>query len=310
MKWLKRLFRIVVVVLLLIAVGAAAGWYLLRGRPSWYEADASDPAARQAAAVRVENELKRTIDWAASQQAEERAAIHAGRGATTSATSTSWSGGPATRRSLNMSFTEQELNAAFQKWGTAYGWESAYGKYISDARIVLHDGRLIFAGDVKDFGTLVSLHFQPKVNDDGALGFELVRVLGGRLPLPESAFDGYRAKLGKKVRAALPRLQRGAEIKPDGSANDKAVAATLAKLLLRVLDRRPGEAVLFLPANQGTQVPVKLADMRIEGKSIGLTVQLMTPQERGALLQRIREPYESALPGAPPVPASAQRVAP
>lgn len=310
MKWLKRLFRIVAVVLVLAALGAAAGWYLLRGRPSWYEADPADPAARQAAAVRAENELKRTIDWAASQQAEERAAIHAARGATSLAPSTSRSGGPATRRSLNMSFTEQELNAAFQKWGTAYGWESAYGQYVSDARIVLHDGRLIFAGDVKDFGALVSLHFQPKVNDDGALQFELVRVLGGRLPLPESAFDKYRAKLGKKVSASLPGLQRGAEIKPDGSANDKAVAATLAKLLLRVLDRGPGEAVLFLPANQGTQVPVKLADVSIEGKSIGLTVQLMTPQERGALLRRIREPYESAASAGKPVAATAQPVEP
>jgi hypothetical protein len=291
MKWVKRLVRVVAVVVVIAVVGAGVAWYLLRGRPSWYDAQVADPAAVQAAAVRAENEFKRTIDWAASQQAEERAAIRAARDAPPA---TSPSTGPATRRSLTVTFTEQELNAAFDKWGKAYGWDQAYGQYVRDARVVLYEGRLIFAGDVKDFGTIVSLHFQPAVDPQGHLQFELARVLAGRLPLPESAFNSYRDKLEKKVRASLPELQRGARIEPDGSANEKAVAATMAKLLLHVLDRRPGEAVLFLPANQGKQVPAKLTDVNIDGKSIALTVQLMTPSERAALLGRIREPYESA----------------
>ena len=289
MKWLKRLLRIVALVVVLAAVGAAVAWYLLRGTPSWYDVVQVDPAVQQAAAVRAENELKRTIDWAASQQAEERAALHAARGASTPA---SPAPGSSSRRALTVSFTEQELNAAFEKWGKAYGWDTAYGQYVTDPRIVLHEGRLIVAGDVPSFGTVVSFHFQPAVDPDGRLRLELARVLGGRLPLPESAFDRYRERLELKVRSSLPELQRGADIKPDGSANDKAVAAALAKLMLGVLDRRPEEAVLFLPANQGARVPVKLADVRIEGKSIGLTVQLMTPQERAELLRRIREPYQ------------------
>jgi hypothetical protein len=193
-----------------------------------------------------------------------------------------------------VSFTEQELNAAFEKWDTAYTWSDTYGERIRDPRIVLHDGRLIVAGILKDTGTLISLHFKPKVDPAGRLKFELARVLGGRLPLPESTFDQHREQLEEKLRASLPNLQRGAQIKPDGSANDKAVAATFAKLVLRILERTPEEAVLFLPANQGTRVPVKLSDVDIEGKSISLTVQLMTPQEREQLLERIREPYEKA----------------
>ena len=306
MKWLKRLLRMFALLVVLGAIGAGIAWYLLRGRPSWYDAVAADPAAQQAAAVRAENELKRTIDWAASQQAQERAAITAARSAPTPAPS---SGPAAARPSLTVTFTEQELNAAFQKWGQAYGWDTAYGQYIKDPRIVLHDGRLIVAGDVESFGTMVSLHFEPAVDENRRLQFQLARVLAGRLPLPESAFDGYREKLEQKLRASLPELQRGADIKPDGSANDKAVAAALAKLLLRVLDRQPEEAVLFLPANQGARVPVKVADVSIEGKEIGMTVQLMTAQERAALLRHIRAPYESAAtagaaPAAPTPPGS------
>src|SRR5205814_2471091 len=201
---------------------------------------------------------------------------------------------PTTRRSLTVTCTEQELNAAFEKWETAYDWRDASGAYISDPRIVLHEGRLIVAGDVKDMGTLISLHFHPRVDDKGRLRFELERILGGRLPLPESAFDGYRDKLEQKVLASLPGLQRGAQFKPDGSANEKAVAACFAELLLHVLEREPAEPVLFLPANQGACVPVKLTDVAIDGKSIALTVQLMSAQERKALLGEIRMPYRGA----------------
>jgi len=298
MKWVKRLVAVVACFVVLLAVGAGVAWYLLRGRPAWYDGVRADPAALQAAAVRAENELKRTIDWASSQQAEERAALHASRGAAPAVSTTRPASGPATRRSLVVTFTEQELNAAFEKWGKVYGWESTYAQYVTDPRIVLYDGKIIVAGDVKDFGTMVSLHFQPAVDEQGGLRFELVQVLGGRLPLPESAFDRYRHRLEEKVKAALPAIQRGAQIKPDGSANEKAVVAVFSKLLLCVLDRRPGEAVLFLPANQGTQVPVKLADVKIDGKSIALTVQLMTPQERAALLERIREPYRGPIDSA------------
>src|SRR5204863_9279450 len=79
MKWLKSLLRILALLVVLIAIGAGVGWYLLRGKPSWYDGVVPDAAARRAAAVRAENELKRTIDWAASQQAEERAALYAAR---------------------------------------------------------------------------------------------------------------------------------------------------------------------------------------------------------------------------------------
>jgi hypothetical protein len=291
MKWLKSLLRIVALLVVLIAIGAGVGWYLLRGRPSWYDGVVPDPAARQAAAVRAENELKRTIDWAASQQAEERAALYAAR---TSPATSAPATAPTTRRSLTVTFSEQELNAAFEKWETAYDWRDAYGDSISNPRIVLHEGRLIVAGDVKDMGTLISLHFHPRVDEKGRLLLELERILGGRLPLPESAFDGYRAKVEQKVLASLPGLQRGAKFKPDGSANDKAVAACFAELLLHVQEREPAEPVLFLPANQGACVPVKLTDVAIEGKSIALTVQLMNAAERAALLEQIRKPYVGA----------------
>jgi hypothetical protein len=73
----------------------------------------------------------------------------------------------------------------------------------------------------------------------------------------------------------------------------------MSKLLIRVLRGQADDAVLFLTANQGSQVPVKLTGVDIDGKSIAATVQLMNGAERAALLERIKapEPPRGASPG-------------
>ena len=305
MKWLKRLLLAVACLLVLLIGGAAVAWKMLRGRPDWYVEQHVDPQAQQAAAARAEDEVKRTIDWAAAQQAEERARLTGAGGAIGTAPATgsvAATTAPATRpnkRSLTVRFTEQELNAAFNKWGSVYHWDEKYGDSISDARVVLHENRIIFAGRVKEMNAVVSLHFEPVVQPDGRVRFELVRVLGGRLPLPQSMFDGYRRQLEEKVRGALPALQQGARIAPDGSANEKAVAAAMSKLLLRVLNDRPDDVALFLTANQGTRVPVKLTGVDIDGKTISATVELMNAAERAALLDRIKAPEAPAAAAVP-----------
>src|SRR5437867_8022286 len=272
MKWLKRLLLAVACLLVVLLLGAGVALKMLRGRPEWYAEQHVDAAVQQAAAARAEDEVKRTIDWAAAQQAEERR-LGTSSPTTTRTTTTN----PAARdRALTVRFTEQELNATFAKWESVYHWDRQYGPFFSNPRIVLYNGRLIVAGVVKSMESVVSLHFEPSVEPDGRLRLDLVRVLGGNLPLPQSMFDGYRQRIEQKVRSALPALQQGARIAPDGAANDKAVAAAMGKFLLRILAGEPDEAVLFLQANQGTRVPVKLTDLRIDGKSISATVEPMT----------------------------------
>jgi hypothetical protein len=304
-SWFKRLLVVAACVAAVVVVAAAVSWTMLRGRPSWYPEQAADPVAREAAAARAENEFQRTIDWASEQQAAERRLNGAMAAPDAPPPATAPVSAPHPTRSLTVRFTEQELNAAFEKWGSMYRWDEKYGQYVADPRIVLNEGRVIFAGQVKDLGTLLSLHFEPHVEADGRARFEMVRVLGGRLPLPQSMFDKYRRQLEGRVRAALPALQQGARIAPDGSANDKAVAAAMSKLLLRVLAGESDEAVLFLTANKGTQVPVKLTGVKVDGKSISVTVELLNAAERAALLRRIREPLQAipAAAGAAPAPA-------
>ena len=50
---------------------------------------------------------------------------------------------------------------------------------MQDPSIVIHDGRIVLAGNSTDFGTVVSLHFDPKLNAKGMLDLRIDRVLFG-----------------------------------------------------------------------------------------------------------------------------------
>jgi hypothetical protein len=189
---------------------------------------------------------------------------------------------------LRVDFTEEELNASFQKWDQLYGWTDRYKAYVQNPRVVIHDGRLVLAGNSSELGTVVSLHFEPKLTKDGKLSLRLVQVLAGRLPVPQSFFEKYRLAAESKLKAVLPELQRKAHIKPDGSANSDAMAAAMAKLFLHVLSDEPAEPVVFLPVGPSRSVPVRLTDVSIEDQTLSLTVKPLNASERASLLERIR----------------------
>ena len=48
-------------------------------------------------------------------------------------------------RPLRVDFSEEELNASFQKWDQLYGWTERYRNYVQDPSVVIHDGRLVLA---------------------------------------------------------------------------------------------------------------------------------------------------------------------
>jgi hypothetical protein len=197
---------------------------------------------------------------------------------------------------LKVSFTEDELNASFQKWDKVYGWSERYRDHVQDPSIVLHDGRIIIAGQSQELDTVISLHFEPKLTPRGQLDLRLSRVLAGRMPLPQSFFDKSRDAMRTSLTDALPDLQREAEFTPDGSANTEASSAAMATLFLHVLANEPAEAVLFLPVGQKRSVPVRLTDVKIEEKTLSLTVKPLNANERVALLERIREPDAGPTP--------------
>jgi hypothetical protein len=282
MTWKKRLSFAAVCLLLVLGIGAVWAYRAVHRRPAWYPQANVDPVAREAAARRAENEVAQTIDWAAARQAEERSRLGGGAAAAADP-----------GRARTITFTEDELNAFFAKWSDGFGWQEKYGSQLSDPVIALHGGRVILAGNVKQFDAVVSLHFEPHVDPPDGLRLDLKRVLAGNFPMPEALFGSYRVRLENKLKAALPPLQQAARIRPDGTSNKSAIDAAMAKLFLQVLRREPAEPVLFIQANGGS-VPVKVTDVKTLDHAVSVTVELMDAAEREAFLRRIREPQGTA----------------
>ncbi len=305
MRWIRRILLGVAILLVVVLLVVGGGLWQLRSTPDWYpqqlsatELDAAADRALQAW-IRAQNRLAEAharqfavydrSDPAATQRAFEE------------------------NKPILISFSATELNAFFLKWAHVNGWEQKLEKYMHNPQVVLHDGRLILVGEVRDLGLLpdvkASAHFEPRITSDGQLDLRLVRTMGGRAPLPEALWDNQKQRLIEAVSHRLPPLQRRARISPDGDANSEAIQAAMSKLLIQMLEHRPSEPVVFIPLNAGglgeqREVPVRVIDVQIKSPEPGaeqrltLTVAPMNREERDAFLQRIREPYSTATAGA------------
>jgi hypothetical protein len=147
---------------------------------------------------------------------------------------------------------------------------------------------------VKELNTVASLHFEPRIDEDGRLHLQLVRILGGRLPLPEAVLGSYRQRVVDSIHQQMPYWRHTADIDRNGKPNSSAVWATMGTLLINVLDHQPGDPILFLPLVEQGSVAVRLTDVTIADRMLSLTVQPLSPAERTALMDRIRngEPTE------------------
>ena len=286
MKWIKRLVAFVGVLVLVLGLAAAGMYYYgLRGTPDWWQRPKVSAEEQAAAANRADRKIMETLSVVREMDAASRAEGADPDDKRPAATQAA--------KKLEVTFTEGELNGFFNKWDRLYGWTQRYKDRISDPGIVIHDGRIVVAGDSRELGTVVSIHFDPKLDQKGRLNLELSKVLAGRLPIPQGFFNEYRTAGRERIKAALPEWQDGAQLRPDGSANSEAMTAAMAKLFLNVLANEPGEPVLFLPlAEKNRSLPVKLTNVEVKDKNLTLTVMPLNRAERAALLERIREPFE------------------
>ena len=287
MKWLKRILLLVALFIVMVLVVSAGSYWQLRREPDWYVPAKLTPEMRQAAAARVQHEFSRIGEMAADLRAYEARRQKAVREGTT--LPADQVPGPITVR-----LTQEELNAFYGTHAKFQGWEDELGQYVQDPQIVLQDERLIIAGKVPEMqGIVASMHFAPSVDKAGQLHVDLVRVLGGRLPLPEAMIGKYRQKLVGAVKRNLPGWQRQARMDANGLPNQPAVNAAMAKLLLNSIDQQPADPVIFLPlSTSGNQyIPVKLTAATATEGAIEFTLEPLSDSQRAAIIEKVRAPY-------------------
>lgn len=274
-KWLKRTLLTTAA---LTTMAAGLSYWLLRGEPDWYHPGVLNPAQREALAKRAEDALIGANNWADQLKARE-ARVQA-------TASTQPSNGellPSPSESHSVAFSEDELNALFQKWSQFNGWNERLAKYVTDPVIALRGGNLILAGKMKDIGAVASFHFKPEIDPSGQLQLTLVRVMGGKLPLPKAIWNSQRDRMTTGILARLPAWQAGAAITPDGSANQDAILAAMGQTMLDVLNEQPADANVFIQ-----NVPVRVTELTIIDEQLTSTVAPLTFDERASLLRRIR----------------------
>lgn len=279
-KWIKRLTLFFVGVFFVVAIAMA---FLYRRAPDWLRRPIS--AAEQAAAAsRIEEKLRDAMSVVGEMSHYSASSQPMSATQSDLRPVASQPPGP-----LTIEVTEDEMNALFAKWDKLYGWTERFKEHVREPSLVLHEGRIILAGQSPDMGTVISIHFEPKLDSKGQLRLHLSNVLAGRLPLPQVFQERYRTSARNRLRAILPSLQRKANIDSAGVANGEAVSAAMAKLFLHVLADEPADAVLFVPQVKKGSVPVQLKDVKIDKKTLTLTVRPMDVSERESLLTRIRE---------------------
>jgi uncharacterized protein YpmS len=290
MKLLKRLLLAVALLLGTVVLLCSIGLILFRGTPGWYRPPQLSPAERDQAAQSATNKLAMIQNEAARARMQQRRDI----GPATNPATPPAAAEPAT---ITVTFTDRELNAFFHKWAIWNNWKSAYDRYLDDPVLILNSGRIILAGRLREIRTVASLHFEPKLDEQGQLHLRLVRVLGGNLPLPEAVLGNYREELARTMESRLPEWRRLAAIDRSGTLNDSAVSATMGSLLVQMLNDRPGEPVLFLPLLDNGAIAVKLTDVSVGEERLTLTVEPLTRQERADLLTRIQNGGLTAMGG-------------
>jgi hypothetical protein len=283
-KWKRWIFWTVGAVGAIALTVLVTVWVLVRGTPDWYELAELTPQRRDAAAQRAEAKLVTVQNEAALARATERAAA----ASSSSASSRDRSATQPNPRSITVSFTDDEINAFFDKWSVWQSVRASYERLLTNPRIVVKDRRIILAGRLAEIDAIASLHFEPKIDQHGRLELTLARTLAGNLPLPDALFDKYRQRASGAIARQMPLWRQQASIDRTGVANSSAISSAMSQVLMNVLNERPSDAVLFLPLVDQGSIPVKLTAMKIEDHTITLTVHPMTPAERSDLLARIK----------------------
>ncbi len=193
---------------------------------------------------------------------------------------------------IELTFEAAELDTYFEKWLEDNDYGEAFGKYMTDPRLLMNEGRLVLAGraTLPAVGqSVVSMHFLPSVGAEGNAQIELEAVYAGVVSLPDSAVQPMRDKAAQAIENRLPTYLESAAINDDGSANQAAVDLAIDRQLARILDDLPVEDfILFPPLLNRGPIATRVTAMTIEDGIMTLRLVPLTSEERLAYIEAIR----------------------
>jgi hypothetical protein len=299
-KWRKRILWGIGVGLLGLVAAGGVMFYLSTHSPDWYRAKKLSPQAVADLRKTAENKLSGMQSWVQGSAQWPKVG-------TRPPVATDPEVAPPTTKTITL--TEDELNAMLGTWEEKL--LQRFGQYISDPALGLRDGHVVLAVTLKDAGRVLSVHVQPRLDDQGMLILSIDELKAGRMTVPKMLWSSYTDKVAELLGPKVEESRTTARLEADGTGNEAAVASLMNRLLLRSLKDKSADPVLFLPPDPShleRGYPVKVADVKIENESLTLTLVTLTGDEQKHLLARIRAPFGEEPPpviGAPAPVAAA-----
>jgi hypothetical protein len=243
----QRILMALALIVLSFVIGVIAIFSLYKSTPDWYAPLAVASTQSSDIARGAENKLTELHNWAQR--------VNAG------ATSTD---------AFEITLSQSEIDELMAKWSSLWTSLPHYDEYVSDARLVIRDGRIILVGRTPDIGAVTSVHLSPSLDDNGKLQLQIVKVMAGRLPLPEMLWRSQRQRLEEALSHEMARWRSQARTNRR-SVNAAAAFAGLSQLLIDSLENRATEPVIYLPLSEGGKaLPVRVTKLQVRDRDISI----------------------------------------
>ena len=282
-KWRKRILWGVGLGLAALVAAGGVMFYLSTNTPDWYRSKKLSPQAIVELRKAAEDKLVDMQGWVQGSAARS---VRAGR----PRVATDPDAPPPTTKTITLS--EDELNAMLATWEEKL--LERFGQYIADPQMGLRDGHIIMAVRLKDADRVLSVHIQPKLDDQGLFILSIDQLKVGWMTVPKALWSSYTDKLAEVLTPKVEENRTNARLEPDGVGNEAAVASLMTRLLLRSLKDQSADPVIFLPPDPNhleRGYPVKITEAKVENQALTLTLNTLTGDEQKQLLARIRAPF-------------------
>src|SRR4051812_48273998 len=121
MKWFRRCIFVIVILAFGVILLLGGGFLLMRGAPDYYTGRKLSSQDEALAAGSAEDKFRQILNSA--DLAHRDSALAAQTSATRPTTN---------HASINVTFTDDELNSVFRKWSELNNWKATYQKYVTD----------------------------------------------------------------------------------------------------------------------------------------------------------------------------------
>ncbi len=286
---LRRILLVIAILLCVIFVSGVFAYHQYRAIPDWYVEQPVNPADQKIAANSADQKLADMFSWAAAVQAFNARQLRGDPGQS-----------PGDSKTITLS--DQELNAFLNAWNNP-GLNSVEDKlshYFTEGRLALAGGKLIVAGKSRDLGVIISAALEPSVDSSGQFHLQWDGLSAGELNIPRAAFSSRLRDVNSQLQDQLQRYQASADVDKTLIGNTAAVQAAFTRWMLDAINGQASDSTAFIPFDVGnfqTAEAVKLTAVQVQGSSIALTFQTLSPAQREAILSSLRQPYPVATDG-------------